>query len=77
MFYLERKKRALAELKSAETTYKDIGTLANSKAISGQINLIHFSIELPRIIPKDSFTNIGWYVSIRVKSEPTTVRNFS
>ena len=40
MFYIERKKRALAELKSAETTYKDIGTLANSKAISEQINLI-------------------------------------
>lgn len=76
MFYIERKKRALAELKSAEATYKDIGTLANSKAISEQINLIHFSIELPRIIPRDT-TNIGWYVSIRVKSEPTSIRNFS
>ena len=63
MFYIERKKRALAEL-------------ANSKAISEQINLIHFSIELPRIIPRDT-TNIGWYVSIRVKSEPTSIRNFS
>lgn len=77
MFYIERKKRALAELKSAETTYKDIGTLANSKAISEQIILIHFSIELPRIIPRDTFTNIGWYVSIRIKSEPTSIRNCS
>lgn len=40
MFYIDRKKRALAELKSAETTYKDIGTLANSKAISEQINRV-------------------------------------
>jgi len=32
MFYLERKKKALAALKTAESTYKNIGSLANSKA---------------------------------------------
>jgi len=34
MFYLDRKKKALAALESAESTYKNIGSLANSKAIA-------------------------------------------
>ena len=33
MFYLNRKKKAIEALKNAETTYKNIGTLANHKAI--------------------------------------------
>lgn len=34
MFYINRKKKALAALHSAENTYKSIGSRANSKAIA-------------------------------------------
>ena len=38
MFYLNRKKKAIEALKDAETTYKNIGTLANHKAIELYLN---------------------------------------
>ena len=34
MFYLKRKKKAIEALENAETTYKNLGTLANNEAIA-------------------------------------------